>query len=137
MEVPKTYFYPCAVYTLLMILGTNDQNTCLEYEQVLPFLSLPCKMGAKLFRISYIAYSFLFKGRIAPYLQILHTQFQTKWFFVTKIVLTYCEKKLFSDWGKCLKFEAESQEFVKFEITRTFFFKQWKVSTIFGNRMLF
>ena len=21
-----------------MILGTNDQNTCLEYEQVLPFL---------------------------------------------------------------------------------------------------
>ena len=38
MEVPKTHFYPCAVYTLLMILGTNDQNTCLEYEQVLPFL---------------------------------------------------------------------------------------------------
>ena len=100
MEVPKTSFYPCAVYTLLMILGTNDQNTCLEYEQVLPFLSLPCKMGAKLFRISFIASSFLFKGRIAPlphesnpYLQILHTQFQKKWFFVTKIVLTYCEKK--------------------------------------------
>ena len=86
MEVPKTNSYPCAVYTLLMILGTNDQNTCLEYEQVLPFLSLPCKMGAKLFRISFIAYSFLFKGRIAPlpqesnlYLQILHTQFQKKW----------------------------------------------------------
>ena len=45
MELPKTCLYPCAVYTLLMILGTNDQNTCLEYEQVLPFLSLPSTMG--------------------------------------------------------------------------------------------
>ena len=25
-------------FLLRMILGTNDQNTCLEYEQVLPFL---------------------------------------------------------------------------------------------------
>jgi hypothetical protein len=30
-----------------------------------------------------------------------------KWYFVTKIVLTYCEKKL-------LNFEAESREFAKF-----------------------
>ena len=29
------------------------------------------------------------------------------WYFVTKIVLTYCEKKL-------LKFEPEGQEFAKF-----------------------
>ena len=48
MEVPKEYFYPCAVYTLLMILGTNDQNTCLEYEQVLPFLSLPTAQWGKI-----------------------------------------------------------------------------------------
>ena len=35
------------------------------------------------------------------------------WYFVTKIVLTYCEKKLFSDREKLLKLEAEGQEFVK------------------------
>ena len=35
--------------------------------------------------------------------------------FVTKIVLTYCEKKkCFSDRENLLKFEAEGQEFVKF-----------------------
>ena len=34
-----------------------------------------------------------------------------KWYFVTKIVLTYCDKKLFSDWEKLLKFKADSREF--------------------------
>ena len=35
-----------------------------------------------------------------------------KWYFVTKIVLTYCEKKkCSSDREKLLKFEAEGQEF--------------------------
>ena len=34
------------------------------------------------------------------------------WYFVTKIVLTYCEKKkCSSDREKRLKFEAESREF--------------------------
>ena len=46
MEVPKMYLYPCAVYTLLMILGTNDQNTCLEYEQVLPSFLYLAKWGS-------------------------------------------------------------------------------------------
>ena len=37
------------------------------------------------------------------------------WYFVTKIVLAYREKKkYFSDREKLLKFEAESQEFSKF-----------------------
>ena len=35
-----------------------------------------------------------------------------KWYFVTKIVLTFCEKKnCSSDREKLLKFEAEGQEF--------------------------
>ena len=34
-----------------------------------------------------------------------------KWYFVTKIVLTYCEKICSSDWEKLLKFEAEGGEF--------------------------
>ena len=39
-----------------------------------------------------------------------------KWYFVTKIVLTYCS----SDREKLLKFEAEGREFANnFEITRT------------------
>ena len=37
-----------------------------------------------------------------------------KWYFVTKIVLTYCEKKnCSSDREKLLKFEAEGREFAK------------------------
>ena len=33
------------------------------------------------------------------------------WYFVTNIVLTYCEKNCSSDWEKLLKFEAEGREF--------------------------
>ena len=38
---------------------------------------------------------------------------QNYWYFVTKIVLTYCEKKCSSYREKLLKFEAEGQEFAK------------------------
>ena len=45
-----------------------------------------------------------------------------KWYFVTKIVLTYCEKKYSSDREKLLKFEAEGPRICKiFEITRTIY----------------
>ena len=37
-----------------------------------------------------------------------------KWYFVTKIVLTYCEKNCSADREKLLKFEAEGPEFSKF-----------------------
>ena len=38
----------------------------------------------------------------------------SKWYFVTKIVLTYCEKKVFSsNQEKLLKLEAEGREFAK------------------------
>ena len=37
-----------------------------------------------------------------------------EWYFVSKIVLTYCEKKFSSDWEKLLKLETEGQEFAKF-----------------------
>ena len=37
-----------------------------------------------------------------------------QWYFVTKVVLTYCEKKNSSDREKLLKFEAEGWEFTKF-----------------------
>ena len=39
-----------------------------------------------------------------------------KWYSVSKIVLTYCEKKKSSDQEKLLKFEVEGKIF---EITRT------------------
>ena len=35
------------------------------------------------------------------------------WYFVTKIVLTYCEKNCSSNQEKLLKFEAEGREFAK------------------------
>ena len=34
-----------------------------------------------------------------------------KWYFVTKIILTYCENNCSSDREKPLKFEAEGREF--------------------------
>ena len=36
-----------------------------------------------------------------------------KWYFATKIVLTYCEKKNSSDQENLLKFKAEGHEFAK------------------------
>ena len=36
-----------------------------------------------------------------------------KWYFVTKIVLSYCEKNCSSEREKLLKFEAEGREFAK------------------------
>ena len=36
------------------------------------------------------------------------------WYFVTKIVLIFCEKKCSCDREKLLKFKAEGQEFAKF-----------------------
>ena len=38
---------------------------------------------------------------------------EAKWYFVTKIVLTYCEKKMSRDREKLSKFEAEGREFAK------------------------
>ena len=45
------------------------------------------------------------------------------------------EKKYSSDREKVLKFEAKGREFAKYNLNNLF--KQWKVRTIFGNRMLF
>ena len=50
------------------------------------------------------AYNFFF-------FSLLHKR---KWYFVTKSVLTYCEKNCSSDLEKLLKFEAEGREFAKF-----------------------
>ena len=61
-----------------------------------------------------------------------------KWYFVTKIVLTFCEKKnCSSDWEKLLKFEAEGWEFAKFWDHLNNLFKQWQVRTNSGNRKRF
>ena len=46
-------------------------------------------------------------------------------------------KNCSSDREKLLKFEAEGREFSKFLRSLENLFKQWKVRTIFGNRMLF
>ena len=46
------------------------------------------------------------------------------WYFVSKIVLTYCEKKCSSDREELLKWAAERQEFTKVRqilVTECFF----------------
>ena len=60
-----------------------------------------------------------------------------KWYFVTKIVLTYCEKNCFSDREKLLKFEAEGREFAKNFRLLEQFIQTVKGQNNFGNRMLF
>ena len=49
-----------------------------------------------------------------------------KWYFVIKIILKYCEKKMFSVQEKLEKFEAEGREFVKFLRSREQFIQTVK-----------
>ena len=60
-----------------------------------------------------------------------YVRFQQEiWYFVTKIVLTYCEKNLCSSvWEKLLKFEAEGQEFANFLRSLEQFIQTVKVVT--------
>ena len=60
-------------------------------------------------------------------------------YFVTKIVLTYSEKKniLFRDGEKNLYSSLKAKNLQNFWDHLNNLFKQWKVRTIFGNRMLF
>ena len=53
-----------------------------------------------------------------------------KWYFVTKIVPTYCEKNCSSDREK--SFEIRGREFAKFLISLEQFIQTEKVRTIFG-----
>ena len=46
------------------------------------------------------------------------TYSKEKWYFVFKIVLTYCEKKCSSDGVKLLKFQAEGQRLIICYISR-------------------
>ena len=51
--------------------------------------------------------------------------------------MVFCYKNCPSDREKLLKFEAEGREFAKFLRSLEQFIQQWKVTTIFGNKMLF
>ena len=46
--------------------------------------------------------------------KIIQDRLHRKWYFVTKIVLTYCEKKK-------LKFETEGREFANLSLNRTIY----------------
>ena len=55
-----------------------------------------------------------FAAEVVNYLSLYNVH-RYKWYFVTKIVLTYCEKKMsYRDGEKLLKCEAVGREFVKF-----------------------
>ena len=56
----------------------------------------------------------LFAGTYDAGIVKYHHLKSEKWYFVTKIVLTYLRKNCSSDREKLLKFEAECQEFSKF-----------------------
>ena len=54
-----------------------------------------------------------------------------KWYFVTKIVMTYCEKKCSSDREKLLKFEAKGQELALLLWSLEQFFQRVKGQKLF------
>ena len=56
---------------------------------------------------------FNFRNIVATLGNILTPATLNKWYFVIKIVLTYCEKNCSSVREKNLKFKAEGREFVK------------------------
>ena len=60
---------------------------------------------------------------------------QEKWYFVTKIILTYCEKICSSDQEKLLKFEVEGRESAKVLRSLELFIYSERVVHFF-NRML-
>ena len=62
--------------------------------------------------------------------------FTHKWYFVTKIVLTYCEKKSSSNREKLLKFEAEGRGFPNILRLLEHLIQTVKGQKNFGNRML-
>ena len=62
---------------------------------------------------------------------------QKEWYFVTKIVLTYCEKKIVLVIEKNLKFEAEGREFAKILRSLEQFIQTVKGQNNFWNRMPF
>ena len=64
------------------------------------------------------------------------------WYFVTEIVLAYCEKNCSSDWEKLLKFAAARPKNFKIsEITRTIYShsessEQFLITECFSNLLL-
>ena len=77
-------------------------------------------------------------AEIAKQERELHKLRVSKWYFVTKIVLTYCtvRKNYCSDRDKLLKLKAEGREFAKCLRSLEQFIqtvKGQKVRTIFGN----
>jgi hypothetical protein len=84
--------------------GSSNSNVCIESKDYFHSIS-PI---ARLYQPQAVGFSACLDRLIVC----------DTWYFVTKIVLTYCEKKnRFSDQEKLLKFEAEDQEFAKFLIS--------------------
>ena len=64
------------------------------------------------------------------------TCYNQEWYFVTKIVLTYCEKKNSSDREKLSRLKAENFQ-KKFEITRTIYSNSVKSEQILVTECFF
>ena len=75
-------------------------------------------------------------GVTNSYKSLLKMQMWKDWYFVSKIVLTYVEKKCSSNWEKLLKFKVEGQELAKF-LRLEQFIRTVKGQYIFLNIMLF
>ena len=89
-------------YPLLLAVA-NRRDLSLFFTSI--WLNFPCQVA--LF-IKILSAESVCKKKIK-------SRGEKKWYFVIKIVLTYCEKKIvLVIEKKLLKFEAEGQEFAKF-----------------------
>ena len=105
-------------------------------------LTSSCSPIRKLF-FQKVLYAFVISSNIWPFLfswtwnSELDTPADWKWYFVTKLVLTYCEKNCSSDGEKHLKFEAEGREFAKIFRSLEQFIKTVKGQNIFWQQNAF
>ena len=86
---------------------------CLNYMCLNCSVNFSVATPLSILRSNYFLYCSDYFSYVPIFL--LLCPYLTKWYFVTKTVLTYCEKKICSsDQEKLLKFEAERREFANF-----------------------
>ena len=102
-----------SIKTLCLEVTKNRLSYCqkqqIHYqEDCAQFMQITWKWGMFFFYIGDLCW----RGAFKEVHGIKHF-LCTLWYFVTKVVLTYCEKNCSSDREKLLKFEAESWVFSK------------------------
>ena len=74
------------MYTVGRKLAYGQSDAAVEIVKGRPNITLAPQKGDRAIHL---------QGILLPFLNLIFAIYQDPWYFVTKIVLTYCEKKLF------------------------------------------